>query len=100
MKNRPPTQRQRDAAVLLEQISGLHRSEWLPASNGRESPERLEYITDLLLATDALGAAYGQEMAWLWRIAQGEDDQLLHGVLAEHAVTDGAPDRRAAPVAA
>lgn len=53
------------AARELQRVTGVHATEWLRT----RSPERLEYLADLLLDMDE---APGRAAASLYRLAQGE----------------------------
>lgn len=83
-----PTPQQQAAAQQLHHMTGLHLTEWLNTG----SPERLEFMADMLLALDHQDEAQAKEAARLYRIAQGEsDDDLLQAVLHQHDTTDGPP---------
>lgn len=57
------------AAHQLHHITGVHATEWLHTRD----PERLEYLTDLLLDIATTDENRGRQMASLYRIAQGEE---------------------------
>lgn len=56
------------AAERLADMTGLHSSEWTAGG----SPERLEYLADVLLTMDLVDGDDAREAARLYRIAQGE----------------------------